>query len=159
MNDITSVINRLSGQATDRLNDAKSIIAEARKTVDDTSELTDELADLKKSETPQPAEVKKEKINAVNNSAEKKVQLEELKPAASSAPENKNSKKANFSFDMSDILKAAEKDAAASETVEETKPVEQPAPETKPSKAANFNFDMSELLKAAEEEAANNPES
>lgn len=137
-NDITSVLNRLTGQATDRMNEAQLIIGEARKTIDDNAANTT----VKKAEAP-------------------KAQFEAAKDPAANL--NEKSSGSGFQGNFADALA----DTAAKQMNEinsgsnNNKPAA--APQSAPQqpaakKSANFNFDMAELLKAAEEEAAKNPE-
>lgn len=116
-NDISGTINRLSNQASERMSEAQLVIGEARKAVSDNSE-----SDVKKVEAPSAAfEAKKAPTAPVKpeNNSDKStynnnsVQQQPNKPSSQSHHENKSSKKAaNFNFDMSELLKAAEEEAA-----------------------------------------------
>lgn len=114
-NDIAGIISRLSGQATDRMNEAQIVIDEARKAIDDNSK-----ADVKKAEAPSASfEAKKAPTASVktdekqNSYVTSQNQPATNKPYSQSHHENKPSKKAaNFNFDMSELLKAAEEEAA-----------------------------------------------
>lgn len=112
--DITSVLNRLTTQASDRMSEAVLVIGEARKAVGDDGDV------VKKTEAPAAQfEAKKAPV-----AYEKKAEPVQEKPAFNStsvaqpAPaqpkvENKPSKKAaSFNFDMAELLKAAEEEAA-----------------------------------------------
>lgn len=110
--DITSVLNRLTSQASDRMSEAVLVIGEARKAVGDDGDV------VKRAEAP-TAQFEAKKAPAAY---EKKAEPVQEKPAytapspaapAQPKPENKPSKKAaNFNFDMAELLKAAEEEAA-----------------------------------------------
>ncbi len=120
-NDISSIISRLTGQAGDRMSEAQLVIGEARKAIGD-----DKTDNVKKAEAPTASfEAKKMpeasfKSESRNDSYQH--QNDNSQPSKSSAPkpmnqqshhESKPAKKAaNFNFDMSELLKAAEEEAA-----------------------------------------------
>lgn len=120
-NDITNTINRLTGQATDRMNEAQLIIGEARKAIE-----TNKDADVKKVEAPSAAfEARTVQAPKMDFKQPEKPAYTAPSPAPApqqSAPskpytpphtENKAPKKAaSFNFDMSELLKAAEEEAA-----------------------------------------------
>ncbi len=122
-NDISTAINRLTGQASDRMNEAQLIIGEARKVVDSNKD-----ADVKKAEAPTASfeaktvaaapskpEIKQPERPAYTAPAHQPAQThaQPSKPYIPPHQENKAPKKAaNFNFDMSELLKAAEEEAA-----------------------------------------------
>jgi len=118
-NDISTSIARLTGQATDRMNEAQLIIGEARKVVDSNKD-----ADVKKAEAP-TATFEAKTVAAPSMKTEAKQTEKPAYTAPSSQPaqaskpytpphhESKSQKKAaSFNFDMSELLKAAEEEAA-----------------------------------------------
>lgn len=119
--DISSTISRLTNQANDRMGEAQIIIGEARKALDENKE-----SDVKKIDAPEAAfEAKKFTAASVNTEEKTEnpafnataAQPQQAQPKNYSAPqnhyENKTPKKAaNFNFDMSELLKAAEEEAA-----------------------------------------------
>lgn len=135
--DIKASMAKLTSQATDRMNEAQTIIGEARNSIE-----PDEKASVERAAAPQAAfEAAKapsgatpsfDLPNSGNNSAKGSVADEAFarvsggsynngnsfnnnnKPAHNNAPDTAKSapKKNNFSFDMSDLLKAAEEEAA-----------------------------------------------
>ena len=114
--DIAGMFTSLSTQASDRMNEAQSVFDEARKNIDD-----NESADVKKTVAPTASfEAKKAPSAAVKPSDKpsasyqnQSAQSQTSKPAYTQTHENKPSKKAsNFNFDMSELLKAAEEEAA-----------------------------------------------
>lgn len=135
--DIKASMAKLTSQATDRMNEAQTIIGEARNSIE-----PDEKASVERAAAPQAAfEAAKapsgatpsfDMPNSGNNSAKGSVADEAFarvsggsynngnsfnnnnKPAHNNAPDTAKSapKKNNFSFDMSDLLKAAEEEAA-----------------------------------------------
>ncbi len=134
-NDITNSINKLTGQAKDRMSEAQIIIGEAKKAVEPNSENTVKLAEAPKAEfsaakTP-TASIDKAEVKSNNSDPFSSVTGGSYnnrnasngfnKPASSSAPSFDAPKPApkkpvsNFNFDMSDLLKAAEEEAAKEE--------------------------------------------
>ncbi len=112
--DITSVLNRLTSQASDRMSEAVLVIGEARKAVGDDGDV------VKRAEAP-AAQFEAKKVSAAYEKKSEPVQEKTVfnsTPAAQPAPvqpkvENKPSKKAaSFNFDMAELLKAAEEEAA-----------------------------------------------
>ena len=134
-NDITSVLTRLTNQATDRMSEAQLIVGEAKKTID-----TADNGVIKKGEAPKadfkPTEAPKASLS----------DLSSVSPAVLNSKNDSLSGSNSNSYSQSN-----------------NKPAQAPAQEqqkqAQPSKKNNFSFDMAELLKAAEEEAAKNPES
>lgn len=134
-NDITSSLMKLTGQATDRMNDAQNIISEAKKAVapsDDNSVKLAEApkADFSAAKAPTAAMSKPESKPVENSDPFSRVAGGSYNSRANTNSFN-NNKSASSPAPSHDISKQAPK-----------KPV------------SNFNFDMSDLLKAAEEEAA-----
>ena len=130
-NDITTSLMKLTGQATDRMQEAQIIIGEAKKAVEPNDNNTVKLAEAPKAEftaTKAPT--------AFVNKAEEK--------ASSTDP---FSKVTGGSYNNRNNTNSFNKPSNSAPAYEATKP----APK-KP--VSNFNFDMSDLLKAAEEEAA-----
>lgn len=130
-------IEKITSNAKNRLMEADIIIEEARKTISD-----EKIETAKEVSTPAPkatASSEPAPKNDTNSFAKK----EEKKPA-------------NFSFDMADLVKAAEQEAEKNpEPVEESAPAPAPAKQLSPQekqakKVNNFNFDMADLVKAAE---------
>ncbi len=134
-NDITSSLMKLTGQATDRMNDAQTIISEAKKAVAPSDDNSVKLAEAPKADF----------------SAAK------APTASMSKPENKP---AENSDPFSRVSGGSYNSRANTNSFNNNKPASNPAPSHDVSKQApkkpvsNFNFDMSDLLKAAEEEAA-----
>lgn len=132
-NDITTSIMKLTGQATDRMNEAQTIIGEAKKAVAPSEENSVKLAEAPKAvfeavKSP-TATLGKSETKSENNSD----------PFSKIAGGSYNSRGTSNSFN-----KPASNPAPVHE-----------APKPAPKKpVSNFNFDMSDLLKAAEEEAA-----
>ncbi|MBR3970483.1 MAG: hypothetical protein IKJ87_05330 [Ruminococcus sp.] len=136
-NDITNSLSKLTGQATDRMQEAQVIIGEAKKAVEPNNENTVKLAEAPKAEFT-AAKAPVASLNKSENSADAKSDpFSQVtggsynsrgasngfnnKPASNSAPAHDAPKAApkkpvnNFSFDMSDLLKAAEEEAAKDE--------------------------------------------
>jgi hypothetical protein len=139
-NDITNVLNRLSGQASDRMNEAQLIIGEARKAVDK----GDSTKIVKKGEAPK-AEFKAAEAPKSN--------LSDIP----SAPKNLG----NSSDPFAGIGSSQSYNSVNNNNSNANKPASVPSQSAAPQqpkqpakKSTNFNFDMAELLKAAEEEAA-----
>ena len=135
--DITSAINKLTDQAADRMNEAQTIIGEAKKAVEPNSENTVKLAQAPKAE------------------------FSAAKAPAASAPKAENIKTENRSVDPFASVSGGSYNSRGGSNSFSSKPHisnNNPAPEVaKPAikkPVSNFNFDMSDLLKAAEEEAA-----
>ncbi len=144
-NDITSVLNRLTSQAGDRMSEAQLIIGEARKAVG-----KNESEDIKKMEAP--------KANFKASEAPKAV-LSDLGAAPQKTAQKSNDPFAEISKSGSyqqknsgynNNVNSHNKNNAPSQPEQHKQP--------QPAKKNNFSFDMAELLKAAEEEAAKNPE-
>ena len=137
-NDITSVLSRLTGQANDRMSEAQLIIGEARKVIDS----NDASVDIKKNDAPkadfEPSKAPKssasdrvsEQLSAakqadpfasVGNStfgnggyaANSFIKNDSMSSVSSQPKQPASAKKsANFNFDMAELLKAAEEEAA-----------------------------------------------
>lgn len=149
--DITSVLNRLSGQANDRMSEAQLIIGEARKALG-----SEEESKVKKAEAPKadfkPTEAPVASLSGNASSASKPASVNQDDPfakAVSTQYANGNSGYNNGNYNNN--TNTYNKPAA---------PVHQQnqQPKQPVKKSANFNFDMAELLKAAEEEAAKETE-
>lgn len=140
-NDISSVLGRLTSQATDRMSEAQLIIGEAKKSVgsgDTVKKAEAPKADFKASEAP-------------------KVSLSDLGKDNSSSPAGEADPFASIGSAGSYASKNHGYNNAGSS--HNSKPAPAPQPKQSPSpKKNNFSFDMEALLKAAEEEAAKNPE-
>lgn len=134
-NDITTSLMKLTGQATDRMGDAKMIIEEAKKAVAPSDENSVKLAEAPKasfSAAKAPtAEINKDDSKPVDNS-------DPFSRVAGGSYNSRNSSN-NYNNNNFNNNKTSAPDA------------QKQAPK-KP--VSNFNFDMSDLLKAAEEEAA-----
>lgn len=134
-NDITTSLMKLTGQATDRMGDAKMIIEEAKKAVAPSDENSVKLAEAPKasfSAAKAPtAEMNKDDSKPVDNS-------DPFSRVAGGSYNSRNSSN-NYNNNNFNNNKLSAPDA------------QKQAPK-KP--VSNFNFDMSDLLKAAEEEAA-----
>lgn len=132
-NDITTSIMKLTGQATDRMNEAQTIIGEAKKAVAPSEENSVKLAEAPKA----VFEAVKSPTATLGKSETKSENYSD--PFSKIAGGSYNSRGTSNSFN-----KPAPNPAPAHE-----------APKPAPKKpVSNFNFDMSDLLKAAEEEAA-----
>lgn len=153
-NDISSVLSRLTSQATDRMSEAQLIIGEAKKSVstnDAIKKAEAPKADFKASEAPKAtlADLGKETNKTVepkNSTAKNEDPFASIGSAGSYASKNHGYNNGN--------------NVGANSY---SKPTPPPAPAPQPKQAApqkknNFSFDMEALLKAAEEEAAKNPE-
>ena len=132
--DIASVLNNLTGQCSGRMNEAQNIIGEARKTLDAKSS----VSGIKKAEAPKAVfeAAKAPKADLSDLAAAKNIEASKSsggydsnkfgnnnnsKPApapAQAAAQNQqnkpqqNNKSASFNFDMAELLKAAEEEAA-----------------------------------------------
>lgn len=118
--DIYSSINKLTNQATDRMNQAKNIFAEARSTVEDTTKSDktekpkfDSFGSAPKKEN-KPEEIKSSSDDWAQSFA-KSASSEAEKPAATHKSDEPAQKNKNFNFDMAELLKAAE-EAASNES-------------------------------------------
>lgn len=135
-NDISSLLSRMSTQATERMSEAQLVIGEARKAVDSGA-----------------GEVKIS--NAPSASFEAKKAPQAAAPSVNSSPSAASSYQS--AMKNSQPVHQAQPQAAPKPAYNQSHLQENKSPK----KAASFNFDMSELLKAAEEEAAKesaNPE-
>ncbi|WP_295085676.1 hypothetical protein [Ruminococcus sp.] len=131
--DIASVLNNLTGQCSGRMNDAQNIISEARKAVDTqknegvVKRSEPPRAEFKPSKAPKGdiSELPSAKINEVkndNNADLNKNNNFNNKPAQptnqangqnqQNKPAQAANKSASFNFDMAELLKAAEEEAA-----------------------------------------------
>lgn len=183
--DISSVLKRLTGQATERMDEAQLIIGEAKKAVDKGDE---DEAIIKKAEAPEAkfeaasfkaADYKSVVSNASSVSAhphfdkkddEKKP--EEKKPEvkkeetlqsigelkSEKKPEINNINNSGNSFNNNNNNNFNKSNNNENKDNSNNKSAAAPEQKVPPKKSSNFNFDMAELLKAAEEEAAKNPE-
>lgn len=119
-NDVSGLLQKLTEQATVKVNDAKRVITDAKNSVEEISESTT----IKKAEVPDNKNFNKPIQNnkPMNKTEERPVH----KPnPAFNQPQNQNQhqvhqdrqakKAADFNFDMSEILKAAEEEAAKEE--------------------------------------------
>lgn len=127
-NDLASALMKLNNQTADKMNESKLIISEARKAVEPNDNNTVKRAEAPKADfvaakAPTAAPEKKDQkpsdpfanmpggsynngnANSFNNNTAPKPAQEAPKPAAKKAV-------SNFNFDMSDLLKAAEEEAA-----------------------------------------------
>ncbi len=143
-NDISSVLSRLTGQATDRMSEAQLIIGEARKS-------------LGSAEGVQKAEAPKAEFKA---SAAPKASLSDIGKEAPAA--SGDAKKGN-AYDPFASIGSAGSYESKNHGYNNNKPASAPAPAPQPKqnpapKKSNFGFDMEALLKAAEEEAAKGSE-
>ena len=143
-NDISSVLSRLTGQATDRMSEAQLIIGEARKS-------------LGSAEGVQKAEAPKAEFKA---SAAPKASLSDIGKEAPAA--SADAKKGN-NYDPFASIGSAGSYESKNHGYNNNKPASAPAPAPQPKqnpapKKSNFGFDMEALLKAAEEEAAKSTE-
>lgn len=144
-NDISQSIARLTGQASDRMDEAKTLIGEARNSIPDGEP-------IKMGNAPQ-AEFKPTKAPkaALSNEDGSK------KPASQQAFANtaSNYSNGNGGYNSGNMNRNQTQQAAP-------KPAAQNAPQSNQDRvsksSANFNFDMAELLKAAEEEVSHSPE-
>ena len=140
-NDITTSLMKLTGQATDRMGDAKTIIEEARKAVAPSEDNSVKLAEAPKAsftatKAPTASMSKPESKPEENNDPFSRVAGGSYNSRGNSNNYNNNNNNNNsFNNKPSSPAHDASKQAPK-------KPV------------SNFNFDMSDLLKAAEEEAA-----
>ena len=133
---LTDAVNKLASQTTEKLKETNNIIVEARKAVETGKESEIKLADVKKADF-KPANAPKAAVqqNAVKPAApaisgiddiviNKPASFAQSKPAVNTAPSKQTSQAAskpsappkktvsNFGFDMADLLKAAEEEAA-----------------------------------------------
>ncbi|MBQ6944762.1 MAG: hypothetical protein IJN43_10615 [Ruminococcus sp.] len=135
-NDITTSLMKLTGQATDRMGDAKMIIEEAKKAVAPSDENSVKLAEAPKA-TFSAAKAPTAEMNK-----------DDSKPADNSDPFSRvaggsyNSRNSSNNYNNNNNFNNNKPSAPDAQKQAPKKPV------------SNFNFDMSDLLKAAEEEAA-----
>lgn len=144
-NDITSVLNRLTSQAGDRMSEAQLIIGEARKAVsknesEDVKKMDAPKADFKASEAPKAA------MSDLGISSQKMASKSADPFAEIGSAESYQKKNSGYN----NTANSHNKNTATSQPEQPKQP--------QPAKKNNFSFDMAELLKAAEEEAAKNPE-
>lgn len=152
-NDLTNTINRLTSQASDKMNEAQTIIGEARKAVE-----PNEDNSIKRAEAPKanfnaakaPAASNSDFNSAANNADNFG------KRQASAAPNTAKENPINDPF--AKVAGGSYNQGSANSFNKPQTPPPAPvheAPKPAPKKPVNsFNFDMSELLKAAEAEAA-----
>lgn len=152
-NDLTNTINRLTSQASDKMNEAQTIIGEARKAVE-----PNEDNSIKRAEAPK-ANFNAAKAPAASNSDFNSVANNADnfgKRQASSAPNTAKENPINDPF--AKVAGGSYNQGSANSFNKPQTPPPAPvheAPKPAPKKPVNsFNFDMSELLKAAEAEAA-----
>ena len=112
--DIYSSISKLTTQATDRMNQAKNIFAEARNTVDDATKgegtkKTEVSGDIFGTKEAKHEEFKPSTDNWANSFAKSGTTE---RPAAEQKNDEPAQKKNNFNFDMAELLKAAEEAAS-----------------------------------------------
>lgn len=143
--DLTSAINKLTDEAADRMDEAQSIIGEARKAVEPNDSNTVKLAEAPKADfsaAKAPVASTPRMDKAEDKDASKNINTNDPFAAISGGSYNKGS--------VSDLS------SSKPMTSHHTQPSPaQEAPKPAPKKTvSNFNFDMSDLLKAAEEEAA-----
>ncbi len=149
-NDISSVLNRLTSQATDRMSEAQLIIGDAKKSISSAEGIQKAeapKADFKASEAP-------------------KASLSDIgKEAPSASSDAKNGDKYDPFASIGSAGSYASKNPAYNNNSKPAAPAHSSAPAPAPApkqnaapKKNNFGFDMEALLKAAEEEAAKNPE-
>ena len=143
-NDISSVLNRLTGQATDRMSEAQLIIGEARKSISS-------------SESVQKSEAPKAEFKA---STAPKASLSDI---GKEAPAASADAKKGSNYDPFASIGSAGSYESKHHGYNNSKPAPAPAPAHQPKqnpapKKSNFGFDMEALLKAAEEEAAKGSE-
>ncbi len=145
-NDITSSLMKLTGQATDRMNDAQNIISEAKKAVAPSEDNSVKLAEAPK------ADFSAAKAPTASMSKPENKPVENNDPFSRVAGGSYNSRGNVNSFNNNNNNN--------NNSNNNNKPASNPAPSHDMSRQApkkpvsNFNFDMSDLLKAAEEEAA-----
>lgn len=126
--DISGLMRKLASQASDRMDESKSIIDNARKSITDVPE-------VKKAELPQDtvfnnhaampeyAKVPEKKPvsdmgNSYNSQQNKPVNEQPASNNSQKPYQDKNMKKAaDFNFDMSELLKAAEEEASKEEAL------------------------------------------
>ena len=144
-NDITSVLNRLTSQAGDRMSEAQLIIGEARKAVS-----KNESEDVKKMEAPKAnfkaSEAPKAAMSDLGTPSQKMASKSADPFAEIGSAESYQKKNSGYN----NTVNSHNKNNAPSQPEQPKQP--------QPAKKNNFSFDMAELLKAAEEEAAKNPE-
>ena len=143
--DITSVLNRLTSQATDRMSEAQLIIGEAKKSVDSA-----EAGTVKKAEAPKadfkPTDAPKAALSDLDGSAPSGAAKAD--PFATIGGNSYSQGSNGYNANNSSNNKPAQ-----------TAPVQEQPKKPQTPKKNNFSFDMEELLKAAEEEAAKGSDS
>ncbi len=151
--DLTNTINRLTSQASDKMNEAQTIIGEARKAVEPNDENTVKRAEIPKANfnaAKTPSASNADFRNAANNADNFS------KRQASVAPTPEKETPQNDPF--AKVTGGSYNQGSANSFNKPQTPPPAPAHESaKPAPkkpVSSFNFDMSELLKAAEEEAA-----
>ena len=152
-NDISSVLSRLTSQATDRMSEAQLIIGDAKKSINNAEGIKKAeapKADFKASEAPKASLSDIGKEAPKTSSEEKKG--DSYDPFASIGSAGSYASK-NPAYNNNS------KPATAPSHTSAPTPAPAPAPKQNAApKKNNFGFDMEALLKAAEEEAAKNPE-
>jgi len=156
LNDISSLIEKVTNQASVRMNEAKNIVEEARKTINAKKKKVDlssfEAAEAIKRTAVPVAEEKSAKITPphVPTAAfeEKPVQKVTPPPALVPTPAPKEEEPKIMDFD--DLST----DFSFPSVSPASKSAQRPVQTEKPKSVSSFSFDMSELLKAAEAEAS-----
>ena len=154
--DITSVLKRLSTQAIDRMDEAQSIIGEARTTLDskDNDKIKKIEAPSAKFEAITASEINVKEVVAAASNGEKKDDKSN-KDAFGSSDKSLGANKPNNSFNSNNNNNNnVNKPSAAPNT--QNKPQQNNGQPQK--KSSIFNNDMAELLKAVEEEASKSVE-
>ncbi len=153
-NDISSVLNRLTSQATDRMSEAQLIIGDAKKSIGSAEGIQKAeapKADFKASEAPKASlsDIGKEAPSASSDAKKD----DKYDPFASIGSAGSYASKNPVYNNNNNNSKPAAAPAHSSAPAPASAPKQNAAP-----KKNNFGFDMEALLKAAEEEAAKNPE-
>lgn len=156
-NDLTNTINRLTSQASDKMNEAQTIIGEARKAVEPNEQNT-----IRRAESPKAdfnaakapvASVPNVEFNKSVNNAEKRQAPVAPAPVKEEPVNDPFARVAGGSYNQGSS-NSFNKPQTPPPPTPAPAPVHE-APKPAPKKpVSSFNFDMSELLKAAEAEAA-----
>lgn len=156
-NDLTNTINRLTSQASDKMNEAQTIIGEARKAVEPNEQNT-----IRRAESPKAdfnaakapvASVPNVEFNKSVNNAEKRQASVAPTPVKEEPVNDPFARVAGGSYNQGSS-NSFNKPQTPPPSTPAPAPVHE-APKPAPKKpVSSFNFDMSELLKAAEAEAA-----
>ncbi len=164
--DISSVLKRLSTQATERMDEAQLIIGEARTTLG--SKENDKIkkidAPVAKFEPISASEINvKEVVASASSNAEKKEEKTNKDPFASISDKafvekSFGGSKPNNTFNNNNSINNSSNNIANNNSKSASAPIQNKQNNPVQKKSSIFNSDMAELLKAVEEEASKSQE-